>query len=119
MLGPGGMYLPLLANGLLRDMPALIWIDYVAGMNPVPYDLIEAIGKNAAIKILHVLSDAIQPGIVSTNLVADGLTETMTLARSIGGLELFGARIAVYQKELTEFLATARRYYGGVVYRPI
>jgi len=117
MLGPGGMYLPLLANGLLRDMPALIWIDYVAGMHPIPYDLAEAIGKNAAIKLLHVLSDAIEPGIVTSSLSVDGLSESQTLARSVGGQELFGARIAVYQKELKEYLSMAKRYYGGIVYR--
>lgn len=117
MLGPGGMYLPLLANGLLRDMPALIWVDYVAGMNPIPYDLVEAIGKNAAIKILHVLSDAIDPGVVSGSINADGLTETFTLARSIGGQELFGARISVYEREVKDYIAMAKRYYGGLVYR--
>ncbi len=119
MLGPGGMYLPLLANGLLRDMPALIWIDYTAGMNPIPYDMVEVIGKNAAIKLLHALSDALDPGIVSKSLKADDLEETETLARSIGGQELFGARIATYTKEVQEYVAMAKRYYGGIVYRTI
>lgn len=89
-------------------------IDYDAGFetsDEVPQDLRHMIGKMAAISLLNVIGDGLMSGFSSSSLSMDGVSESFSSTQSATSA-YFGARIAVYQKEVQEYIAQNKYKFG-------
>ena len=89
-------------------------VDYEAGFetsDDVPNDLRHMIGKMAAISLLNVIGDGLMSGFSSSSLSMDGVSESFSSTQSATSA-YFGARIAVYQKEVQEYI-NANKYKFG------
>lgn len=89
-------------------------VDYTAGLessDDVPQDLRQIIGKVAAISLLNVIGDGLMSGFSSSSLSMDGISESFSSTQSATSA-YFGARIAVYQKEVQEYI-NANKYKFG------
>ena len=89
-------------------------IDYDAGFensDEVPADLRHMIGKMAAISLLNVIGDGLMSGFSSSSLSMDGVSESFSSTQSATSA-YFGARIAVYQKEVQEYISANKFKFG-------
>ncbi|MBO7692529.1 MAG: hypothetical protein J6W16_07195 [Methanobrevibacter sp.] len=89
-------------------------VDYDAGFensDEVPSDLRQMIGKMAAISLLNVIGDGLMSGFSSSSLSMDGVSESFSSTQSATSA-YFGARIAVYQKEVQEYIAQNKYKFG-------
>ena len=89
-------------------------VDYDAGFetsDDVPQDLRHMIGKMAAISLLNVIGDGLMSGFSSSSLSMDGVSESFSSTQSATS-SYFGARIAVYQKEVQEYISTNKFKFG-------
>lgn len=89
-------------------------IDYTAGYktsDDVPEDLRQIIAKVAAISLLNVIGDGLMSGFSSSSLSMDGISESFSSTQSATSA-YFGARIAVYQKEVKEYIEDNRYRFG-------
>jgi hypothetical protein len=100
----------LLPYGQNSFVPNYWEVAYVTGFQVVPPEIVGAIGKMAAISVFHPLGDLIlgAPGLSSTSLSLDGLSQ------SISGSN-FGSRLEAYGKELARDLPILRDTYGGLL----
>lgn len=89
-------------------------VDYDAGFensDEVPSDLRHMIGKMAAISLLNVIGDGLMSGFSSSSLSMDGVSESFSSTQSATSA-FFGARIAVYQKEVQEYITQNKFKFG-------
>lgn len=89
-------------------------VDYDAGFessDEVPADLRHMIGKMAAISLLNVIGDGLMSGFSSSSLSMDGVSESFSSTQSATSA-YFGARIAVYQKEVQEYISQNKFKFG-------
>ena len=89
-------------------------VDYDAGFensDEVPSDLRHMIGKMAAISLLNVIGDGLMSGFSSSSLSMDGVSESFSSTQSATSA-YFGARIAVYQKEVQEYIQQNKFKFG-------
>ena len=89
-------------------------VDYDAGFetsDEVPNDLRHMIGKMAAISLLNVIGDGLMSGFSSSSLSMDGVSESFSSTQSATSA-FFGARIAVYQKEVQEYISQNKYKFG-------
>ena len=89
-------------------------VDYDAGFetsDDVPSDLRHMIGKMAAISLLNVIGDGLMSGFSSSSLSMDGVSESFSSTQSATSA-YFGARIAVYQKEVQEYVQANKYKFG-------
>lgn len=89
-------------------------VDYDAGFessDEVPADLRHMIGKMAAISLLNVIGDGLMSGFSSSSLSMDGVSESFSSTQSATSA-YFGARIAVYQKEVQEYISANKFKFG-------
>ena len=89
-------------------------VDYTAGFetsDDVPSDLRHMIGKMAAISLLNVIGDGLMSGFSSSSLSMDGVSESFSSTQSATSA-YFGARIAVYQKEVQEYIQQNKYKFG-------
>lgn len=103
---------PFVAGGLHADIPQMFYVDYIAGypLNGIPEDVVNAVGKKAAIDVLGVAGDAVMAGIAGMSTTIDGLTESYeTTASSTSAT--YGSRILQYQRELDDFFDERK---GGI-----
>jgi len=89
---------------------------YVTGYDKLPFDLLELVGKIAAIGVMAVGGDIGlgMPGLASYSLGIDGLSQSISTTNSATSA-LFGARIKQYEGEIKEKIKRLRSYYKGVV----
>jgi len=89
-------------------------LQYSTGFTEIPYDLMNIIGKYAAIGILAILGDIIYgtPGLASQSLSIDGLSQTINTTNS-AMYSGFSARIGQYSKEVEKYLKEMKNYYKG------
>ena len=81
-------------------------VDYEAGYessDDIPDDLRQIIAKVCAISLLNVIGDGLMSGFSSSSLSMDGISESFSSTQSATSA-YFGARIAVYQKEVQEYI---------------
>jgi hypothetical protein len=81
-------------------------IDYEAGYessDDIPDDLRQIVGKLAAISLLNIIGDGLMSGFSSSSLSMDGISESFSSTQSATSA-YFGARIAVYQKEVENYI---------------
>ena len=84
------------------------------GCGNLPYDILEIIGKTAAINVFNMLGDIILgSGIASQSLSIDALSTSLASTASATSSG-FGARIITYQKEIKESMKELRGIYKGI-----
>lgn len=91
-------------------------IDYTAGYensDEVPSDLRQMIGKVAAISLLNIIGDGLMSGFSSSSLSMDGISESFSSTQSATSA-YFGARIAVYQKEVENYIKENKHKFGFI-----
>lgn len=89
-------------------------IDYTVGYknsDDVPADLRQIIGKVAAISLLNVIGDGLMAGFSSSSLSMDGISESFSSTQSATSAT-YGARIAVYQKEVENYFKENKYRFG-------
>lgn len=86
-------YMGLMSN---RQLPNFWTIVYNTGFNKIPADILNSIGKSAAINLFESLGDIITgiPGVNSKSIGIDGLSQ------SINTMKGFSMRIDSYRKDL-------------------
>jgi len=121
-LGVGGQ--TILFHGVLpytnmlgyQTIPNYWNVVYVTGYDKLPYDLLEIIGKLAAIGVMHVGGDIGlgMPGLASYSLSLDGLSQSISTTNSATSA-LYGARYKAYIDDIKNSLTRLRNFYKGIV----
>lgn len=89
---------------------------YLSGFDKVPADILDAIGKLAAINIFHQLGDLIAgAGIASKSIGVDGLSQSISTTSSATNAG-YGARIIGYTKDLERVLPRMSQVYKGLTF---
>lgn len=97
--------------------PSFWSLDYTAGFerNKLPALINQVIGILASLDIFNIAGDLILgAGIAATSIGIDGLSESITSTASAENTA-YGARIALYNKQLKYAMKVLRRYYGKTV----
>jgi hypothetical protein len=98
----------------LGTIPNYWKVRYTTGFDSQPMDLINMIGKLAAINILGILGDLLLgAGITSVSLGIDGLSQSISTPKS-GQTGVYGARIKQYLDDLEKGLPRVSSYYKGI-----
>ena len=98
-----------------NDIPNYFDIQYVTGFeaDKLPFDIMDLIGKFAAIKLFHIAGDLILgAGISSLSLGIDGLSQSVSTTSSATNAG-YGARIIGYIKDIDNTLKRLKGYYRG------
>jgi len=97
-----------------RAIPDFFRITYTAGLDPIPDDIKDLIGKIASFGPLNIAGDLIGgAGIASQSLSIDGLSQMINTTSSATNAG-YGARILQYSREIKEVIPELRRYYKGL-----
>lgn len=100
-----------------NDIPNYFTVQYLTGfdLGHIPFDLIDLVGKYAAIKIFHIAGDIVlgQGGLTSISLGVDGLSQSISTAASSSG-SAYGARIKAYLTDIDVYLKRLKSYYKGI-----
>ena len=105
----------------LRSLPQIpnYWtVQYLTGYCPtkLPYELLDLVGKFAAIKMFHIAGDLILgAGIASQSVSIDGLSQSISSTSSATNAG-YGARILGYIKDCKETLARIKGRYRGIYF---
>lgn len=107
--------LPYTSLTSFSHIPNYWHVEYCTGFDTVPRDLLDVIGKLAAIGIFNIAGDIAlgQAALASYSLSIDGLSQSISTTNSATNAA-FGARIINYQKEIKDSLSKLRSYYKGV-----
>lgn len=114
-LGLSSLWAPII-NGMMDYVPDIIRVDYTAGYanGQVPYDVLELVGKMAALGPLAIIGDLLLgPGITGTTVTLDAL---MTNVRSTkeSGQSAFSGRLRQYREDIRNDLREIRRSIQGL-----
>jgi len=97
------------------SIPNYWQVSYTTGFSKVPPDIIDFIGKLAAIEVLAILGDiVIGAGISNFSLGLDGLSQSISSTKSGGGA--YAGRIKQYTDELVIRSKYLRDYYKGLTF---
>ncbi len=113
LIGAGGSYLPIIYSGM-GNLPHLFEIEYVAGFERIPNNILDLIGMLASLGPFNIFGDLITgAGIGNLSLSLDGLSQSITTTQSAmyGG---YGSRVSQYLKQVKEQIPLLRRYYKGI-----
>jgi hypothetical protein len=98
----------------MQNIPNYWTVEYVTGFKQVPPDILDAVGKMAAIEILAMIGDLVlHPGISSTSLSFDGLSESLSTTKS-GQTSAYSARMKGYADDLKTQLSDLKNFYKGM-----
>ena len=100
----------------LNLVPNYWTVQYLTGWTPdrIPLDIIDVIGKLAAIQMLHIGGDLVlPPGLSGTSLGIDGLSQSFSTAISQQG-GAFSGRIKSYLTDIEVTLQRLERNYKGI-----
>jgi hypothetical protein len=87
---------------------------YITGWERVPNDILDVVGKLAAINIFHQLGDLIVgAGIASKSISVDGLSQSISTTSSATNAG-YGARIIGYLKDLERMIPQLSLYYKHI-----
>lgn len=112
VIGPGG-YLVTLIGGMFTDMPAVLFIDYVAGMWPIPDILLHAVNMQTAIHLFTLASDALQQGMMQTEASLEDVVNERRVFTTSPAASAFEARIQRYQREIDRIVEQWSYWSGG------
>ena len=105
----------------VRDQIGSYWdIKYITGFKKTPFDLMNVIGKLAAIGLFNILGDIAlgTAGLASYSVSIDGLSQSVGTTNSATNAA-FGARILNYQKEIKESLQNLEKHYKGIIFSAV
>lgn len=112
MLGPGGQ-LVMLLGGMIDNLPAIIFVDYVVGMWPIPDILIHAISMQTAIHLFTLASDVVSKGQMGTEAEMEGVVSERRQYVNDSGKQAFEGRIQRYKKEIDRIILAWGNWAGG------
>ena len=96
----------------VQSIPNYWRVKYCTGFKVIPVELRDVVSKLAAIQILAILGDLLLgPGISSSSLSLDGLSQSISSTRS-GTTSIYGARIKQYGDEVKEALTNLKDWYN-------
>jgi hypothetical protein len=91
-------------------------LTYITGFNKVPKDIIDAMGKLAAMNLFIILGEIVLgPGIASKSIGIDGLSQSVSSTAS-AMYSAFSARIEQYTKDLERMKPAMKSRYLGIVF---
>lgn len=91
-------------------------VTYCTGFDIIPMDIIDVLGKLAAIQVLSILGDILLGlGVASSTLSLDGLSQTIATTKSAKG-GIFAGRISQYSEELKNDLANLKGQYRAITF---
>jgi hypothetical protein len=99
-----------------NDVPNYFTIQYLTGFDndKLPYDLVDLVGKYAAIRLFAVAGDIVLgSGLSSLSLGIDGLSQSVSTTKSASS-SAYTARINAYLKDIELYLKTMKSYYKGI-----
>ena len=100
----------------LNDVPNYFTVQYLTGFDSdkVPFDIIDLIGKYAAIRLLYIAGDLIiGAGLSSISLGVDGLSQSISTTKSASS-SAYSARINAYLKDIEVYSQKLKNYYKGI-----
>lgn len=104
-----------------NDIPNYWRITYCTGWDAdkLPYDLLDAIGKLAAMQVLSITGDLIfGAGIGNQSISIDGVSQTYSTTKG-AGKGAFSGRIEQYKTELEQSLKDLKSEYLGLMFRVV
>jgi hypothetical protein len=100
-----------------NDIPNYFTVQYLTGFSVehTPTDIIDLIGKYAAIRLFHIAGDIVlgQGGLTSISLGVDGLSQSISTAANSSG-SAYGARIKGYLADVDVYLKRLKNFYKGI-----
>jgi len=97
-----------------KDIPSYFNVQYITGFNEIPYDILNVIGKLAAIGLFNIAGDLILgAGVASMSLGIDGLSQSISSTSSATNSG-YGARIIQYKKEIEDSLKRLKLNYRTI-----
>lgn len=113
MIGQGGSLLPAVFSGM-SHLPDLFHVNYTAGFEQIPENILDLIGMFASLGPLNIFGDLIAgAGIASFSASIDGLSQSIGTTSSATNSG-YGARIIQYLKQIKEQIPMLKRYYKGI-----
>lgn len=98
-----------------KTIPNYWTLTYCTSFNQQPQDLIDAVGKLAAINVFHQLGDIILgAGIASQSIGIDGVSQSISTTSSATNAG-YGARITGYINDLKQARIDLKNKYDGMV----
>jgi len=100
----------------LNMVPNYWTVQYLTGWTPdkLPIEIVDIIGKLAAIQILAILGDLVlSPGLSGQSLSIDGLSQSLNTPIS-GQNSAFGGRVKQYLQDIITTLQRLERSYKGI-----
>lgn len=99
-----------------RNIPNYWTVTYVTSFDRMPEDILNAIGKLAAINVFHQLGDIILgAGIASQSIGIDGLSQSIATTSSATNAG-YGARVTGYLADLKLLIPRIKAKYGGILF---
>lgn len=99
----------------MKTIPNYWTLTYCTSFNQQPQDIIDAIGKLAAINVFHQLGDIILgAGIASQSIGIDGVSQSISTTSSATNAG-YGARITGYVNDLKQARIDLKNKYDGMV----
>jgi hypothetical protein len=101
-----------------NDIPNYFTVQYVTGfpVDKIPLDVLDLIGKYAAIRILQQIGDlTLGSGISSVSLGIDGLSQSISSTHTSGS-SAHAARIKGYLSDIGQYLKYLKPYYRGIAF---
>lgn len=103
-----------------RVIPEYWFLQYLTGFEIIPYDVINLIGKQAALDLLPIIEMTVAGGgngftfgSASNSLGLDGMSQSISKAN---GGNIFRHRIMQYQQEIKDQLVQLKMAYTGIVF---
>lgn len=97
-----------------KNIPNYWQVTYCTGFDKIPGDLLNVIGKLAAINVFHIMGDLILgAGIASQSIGIDGLSQSISTTSSATNAG-YGARVQGYTADLKLQLPKLRAFYKGM-----
>lgn len=115
MIMSGGLFLPMLARGVLSYVPDVFRVSYTAGMSvdDIDQDVILALGLMASIGPFNIAGDLIAgAGIASKSMSIPGLSQSISTTSSATNSG-YGSRIGQYNEQLKSLLPQLRARFGS------
>jgi len=110
----GGSMFSYLGLRRSKEIPNYWEASYITGFEEVPYDILNFVGKLAAINVFHIAGDLILgAGIASQSIGIDGLSQSISTTSSATNAG-YGARIIGYLDDLKRSLPIIENTYRGI-----
>jgi len=100
-----------------NDIPNYFTVQYITGFEQknMPLDVIDLIGKYAAIRLFYIAGDLILGGngVSSVSLGIDGLSQSISTTKSASS-SAYTARINAYLKDIETYTKNLKYYYKSI-----